>query len=179
MMGYALRPFLLGLLLLLASGTSLAQKTQGVTANAYKAQYFSEGLAWQTLWINKEQREQIEKILARSFKPFRIRYWEEHGRTGWIFEEIGKELPISVAVVIEENKIVDLTVLEFRESRGGEVVYPFFTGQFTSAKLEPGKTFGLDKDIDGITGATLSVRALKKVATLALYCDQQTGLAPQ
>ena len=173
MLGCALRPFLLGLLLLLASGTSFAQKTQGLTADDYKAQYFSEDLAWQTLWVNKEQRGQIEKILGRSFKPFRIRYWGEHGRTGWIFEEIGKELPITVAVVIEENEIIDLTVLEFRESRGGEVVYPFFTGQFTSSKLEAGKTFALDKNIDGITGATLSVRALKKIATLALYCDWQ------
>ena len=168
-------PFILGLFLLLVSGTGFAQKTQGLTADVYKVRYFSEGLAWKTLWINKEQREQIEAILGRSFSTFRIRYWGEEGRTGWIFEEIGKELPITVAVVIEEEKIIDLTVMEFRESRGGEVVYPFFTGQFLSAKLEAGETFGLDKNIDGITGATLSVRALKKIATLALYCDQQTG----
>ncbi|MBE9539475.1 MAG: FMN-binding protein, partial [Proteobacteria bacterium] len=46
--------------------------------------------------------------------------------------------------------------------------------QFNSAKLEAGKSYSLDKNIDGITGATLSVRALKKIATLALYCDRQT-----
>jgi len=132
----ALRPFLLGfcLLLLLASGPGFAQKTKGLTADAYKEHYFSEDLAWQTLWINKQQREQIEGILARSFKPFRIRYWGEDGRTGWIFEEIGKELPITVAAVIEEGEIIDLTVLEFRESRGGEVGYPFFTGQVNPAE---------------------------------------------
>ena len=173
----ALRPFLLGLCLLLASGSGFAQKTQRISADIYKTQYFDESLAWQTLWINKEQREQIEAVLGRSFKPFRIRYWGEDGRTGWIFEEIGKELPITVAVVVEEGEIIDLTVLEFRESRGGEVVYPFFTGQFTSAKLQVGKTYRLDKNIDGITGATLSVRALKKIATLALYCDWQTRLS--
>ena len=166
--GRSLRPFLLGFCLLLASGPGFAQKTQQVSADNYKIQYFSEALAWQTLWINKDQREQIEGILGRSFNPFRIRYWGEDGRSGWLFEEIGKELPITVAVVVEEGEIIDLTVLEFRESRGGEVVYPFFTGQFTSAKLQVGKTYRLDKNIDGITGATLSVRALKKIATLAL-----------
>ena len=176
MIGRALRPFMLGLCLLLVSGLGFAQKSQGLTAEDYKAQYFSKTLGWQSLWINKEQREQIESIVGHSFKPFRIRYWGEDGRTGWIFEEIGKELPITVAVVVEEGEIIDLTVLEFRESRGGEVVYPFFTGQFNSAKLEAGNTYGLDKNIDGITGATLSVRALKKIATLALYCDQQAGL---
>ena len=174
--GRTLRPFLLGLCILFGSGAGFAQKSQQISADSYKAQYFSESLAWQTLWVNKEQRAQIESILGRSFKPFRVRYWEEQGRSGWIFEEIGKELPITVGVIVEQGEIIDLTVLEFRESRGGEVVYPFFTGQFTSAKLEAGKSYGLDKNIDGITGATLSVRALKKIATLALYCDRQTRL---
>ena len=175
----ALCPFLLSLVLVTVSGAGFAQESRGLGAKQYKAQYFSESLAWQTLWINQEQREQIESILGRSFNPFRIRYWGEDGRSGWIFEEIGKELPITVAVVVEGGEIIDLTVLEFRESRGGEVIYPFFTGQFSSAKLKPGKIYGLDKHIDGITGATLSVRALKKVATLALYCDKQIGSAPQ
>lgn len=168
-------PFLLCLGLLLASGLSFAQKTRGVTAEDYRAEFFSGEMAWQTLWVNKAQREQIEKILGHSFASFRVRYWGEGHRTGWIFEEIGKELPITVGVVVEEGEVIDLTVLEFRESRGGEVVYPFFTGQFIAAKLKEGKTYRLDKTIDGITGATLSVRALKKIAILALYCHQQSG----
>jgi len=167
---------LLCLCLTLASGLSFAQKMQGDTAEHYGAQYFSKNLSWQTLWINKEQRGHIEEILGHRFGPFRIRYWGEDHRTGWIFEEIGKELPITVGVIVEDGKIIDLTVLEFRESRGGEVVYPFFTGQFKQVQLKAGEPYALDKTIDGITGATLSVRALKKVATLALYCHQQTGL---
>lgn len=170
---------LLCICLLFGGGYSYAQSNAVITMQSYGARYFpSENNSWQTLWINSAQREQIQKILNHSFSQIRIRYWGEGGRTGWIFEEIGKELPITVGVIVEDEKIVDLTVLEYRESRGGEVVYPFFTGQFNAASLTQGKTYGLDKPIDGITGATMSVRALKKVATLALYCHEQTAFSP-
>jgi hypothetical protein len=166
---------LLCICLFLGAGHSYAQSGAVVTMENYGARYFpGENNSWQTLWINKAQRDQVEKILNHSFSQIRIRYWGQGSRTGWIFEEIGKELPITVGVIVEDEKIVDLTVLEYRESRGGEVVYPFFTGPVNAASLTQGKTYGLDKPIDGITGATMSVRALKKVATLALYCHQQT-----
>jgi Na+-translocating ferredoxin:NAD+ oxidoreductase RnfG subunit len=48
------------------------------------------------------------------------------------------------------------------------VRHPAFTQQFSDAKLENNK---LDRHIDGITGATLSVRAMTAVVTLALYLD--------
>ncbi len=57
-------------------------------------------------------------------------------------------------------------MLEFRESRGWEVRYPFFTRQFEDARLN-GKD-RLDRDIDSITGATLSVHAVTRVARVAL-----------
>ena len=62
-----------------------------------------------------------------------------------------------------------IKVLEFRESRGWEVRHAFFTDQFRAARLT--KDRNLDRDIDGISGATLSVRAMKKLAALALYLD--------
>ena len=169
---------LLCLCLFSGAGYSYAQTTAAIPMESYGARYFpGDNNSWQTLWINQAQREQVEEILNHSFSQIRIRYWGQGSRTGWIFEEIGKELPITVGVIVEDEKIVDLTVLEYRESRGGEVVYPFFTGQFNAASLTQGKSLGLDKHIDGITGATLSVRALKKVATLALYCHQQTAFS--
>ncbi len=169
---------LLCVCLLFGAGFSYAQSNAAITTESYGARYFpGDNNSWQTLWINKTQREQIEKILGHSFSQIRMRYWGQGSRTGWIFEEIGKELPITVGVIVEDEKIIDLSVLEYRESRGGEVVYPFFTGQFNAAGLTQGKAYGLDKPIDGITGATLSVRALKKIATLALYCHQQTAFS--
>jgi hypothetical protein len=73
---------------------------------------------------------------------------------------------------VNENALESIRVLAFRESRGWEVRYPFFTDQFSGIQLTPDRQ--LDRTVDGISGATLSVRALKKLARLALYLHQQT-----
>lgn len=104
-----------------------------------------------------------------------MRYWGEKHRTAWILEEIGKERPITVGLVIDNGRLETVKVLVFRESRGWEVRYPFFTDQFNGARLT--NEHGLDRSIDGISGATLSVRALKKLARLALFLHNQTPMA--
>ena len=73
--------------------------------------------------------------------------------------------------MVNAQGIERLRVLAFRESRGWEVRYPFFTDQFKGVGLTDGHA--LDKAIDGISGATLSVRALEKLARLALYLHDQ------
>jgi len=75
--------------------------------------------------------------------------------------------------VIKKGQIERIKVLIFRESRGWEVRYPFFTEQFSGARLI--KNYQRNQPIDGITGATLSVRALKKLARLSLYLEQERG----
>ncbi|MCK5189903.1 MAG: FMN-binding protein, partial [Methylococcales bacterium] len=47
--------------------------------------------------------------------------------------------------------------------------HDFFTDQFKQNSLKP--DLSLSQPIDGISGATLSVRELTKVAKLALYFD--------
>lgn len=148
-----------------------------MTVAEFQKTHFSAESSWQTLWVNKALRAEIEQILDHRFSTLRLRYFGEQQRTGWILEEVGKELPITVAVVVENDLIHSVHILEYRESRGGEVRYPFFTQQFKQAGLAKKDSYQLDKSIDGITGATLSVRALKKVATLALFCHQQTPFA--
>ena len=121
------------------------------------------------LWITKELKRDIKKILGHDLKVIRLRYWDNDEKTAWILEEIGRDKPITVGIVVKNSKIEQLNVLIFRESRGWEVKYPFFTDQFKQSFLvEENK---LDRKIDGISGATLSVNALTKVARLALYLD--------
>ena len=91
-------------------------------------------------------------------------------RTVWILERIGKELPITAGFVITDNKIESFKVLVFRESRGWEIRNDFFTRQFDGGQLiEKNK---LNHRIDNITGATLSVNAMKKLSRMALYLHQ-------
>jgi len=163
---------------LLVTAFSHAQRGQFLSAEQYRDQIFSAALPYQALWVNKEQRAQIEGILGHRFRGLRIRYWGRGQQSAWIFEEIGKELPITVGVSVEGNEIVDISILEYRETRGGEVRYPFFTSQFKGLTLQAKEDrFVLSGGIDGITGATLSVKALQKVATLALFCHQLSPYA--
>ena len=119
-----------------------------------------------TLWLTGELRESVEKILGHKYGALRIRYWFDDEKSVWILDEIGKELPITIGVTIHDGAIKDVRVLEFRESRGWEVKYPFFTDQFLDARLSSAQR--LDRRIDGITGATLSVRAVTRIARVAL-----------
>ncbi len=132
----------------------------------------------ETLWVDKTLKQDIAESIDYQFHALRIRYWGVGERTAWVLEEVGKEEPITMGVVVEGDKILALRVLVYRESRGDEVKHGFYTRQFDHARLEEHrKGYRLSKDIDGITGATLSVRATKKVAKLALLLHQQTPYA--
>lgn len=122
-----------------------------------------------TLWLTEAMQERVAGILGHKYPAMRLRYWEHEKRGAWILEEIGKEEPITAGIVVDSGKIERMRVLIFRESRGDEVRYPFFTRQFEGAELKP--DMRLDRHIDAISGATLSVRALERLARLALYLD--------
>lgn len=124
-----------------------------------------------TVWITKDKKQVISDILQHPPAFIRVKYWQHGTKTAWIMNEIGKEKPITVGVVIEAGHITQLKVLTFRESRGWEVSRDFFTRQFNSTSITP--NLKLDQTIDGISGATLSVRALKKIARITLYLEQQ------
>ncbi len=127
----------------------------------------------QLLWISKAIRPQVEKILQHKAGFLRTRYWQNAAKSVWILDETGKTKPITVAVIIEQQKIAQLKVLAFRESRGWEVKHDFFTQQFEQIGLND--DLRLTQSIDGISGATLSVRALTKMAQLALFFDKKVN----
>lgn len=118
-------------------------------------------------WIKKDIREKVIQILHHKPGFLRTRYWQSNDKSVWIINEIGKTKPITVAIVVQDNKIKFIKVLAFRESRGWEVRHDFFTHQFKQNTLN--NNLKLNKPIDGISGATLSVRALTKTAKLALF----------
>lgn len=121
------------------------------------------------LWLKGEVKEEMQKILGRKPGGLRMRYWRDLERTVWILEEIGKTQPITTGISVRSGEIERVQVLIYRESHGWEVRYPFFTDQFRGMRLETDQT--LSEHVDGISGATLSVRALTTLARLALRLD--------
>ena len=125
------------------------------------------------LWLSGERRSAVRQLLGHDYSALRLRYWCQAGRSAWILDEIGKDLPITVGIIIEKNYIKNLRVLTYRENRGGEVVTASFTDQFNHAAIE--ETKQLDVRIDGISGATLSVQALTRLATMALFLNTESS----
>ncbi len=122
------------------------------------------------LWLLGDIKKGAAAILGEKPAQLRVRYWKEKQKTAWILEEVGKEKLITVGLVIDHNKLHQIKVLAFRESRGWEVKETFFLQQFSQAQLT--SELQLDRSIDGISGATLSVRVLKKLSRLALFYHQ-------
>lgn len=123
----------------------------------------------QVLWVTKDIAKQAEKILGHTHGQLRQRYWKDNTKSAWIFDEIGKEEPITAGFVVSDGKILQVRVLTYRESRGGEVRYPVFLKQYEGVALQADAY--LNRNIDGISGATLSVNAMNRMARLALYFD--------
>ena len=119
------------------------------------------------LWLLGDIKKGVEDILGEKPSQLRVRYWQKNKQTAWILEEIGKEKLITVGLLVENDQLRQIKVLAFRESRGWEVKESFFLEQFFQIKLTP--ELKINRSIDGISGATLSVSALTKMARLALF----------
>jgi len=159
------------LLLPLIGGTSVAGGVYQTPEAFLEEAFAGEVPEPQVLWLRGEVKAGVERILGHRYPSLRIRYWQRGPRSAWILEEIGKEQPITAGIVVDSGRIERIRVLVFRESRGWEVRHEFFTRQFDQAGLD--EEDRLDRHIDNVSGATLSVRAMKKLARLALFLDRQ------
>lgn len=170
---------LMGLALLIASLAShVYADVQYLTPEQFLAQAFDAGVPKpELLWLAKDIAQQSEKILGHAPMQLRQRYWRIGDKSVWIFDEIGKEEPITAGFVISAGKISQVRVLTYRESRGWEVRYPAFLKQYQGAELQPDNY--LNRSIDGISGATLSVNAMNRMARLALYFDRVSRMGAQ
>lgn len=154
--------------------TFTAAQSQGIylEPEAFLQETFPQAVpAPEAVWVIGETKEDVTAIMGHELGQLRVRYWAEDDRSAWILEEIGKEEPITTGIVVNDGKLERIEVLIFRESRGWEVRHDFFTGQFKGAQLSEDRE--LDRPIDSISGATLSVGALTKLARLALYLHNE------
>ncbi len=164
------------LLSLISSSAALAGGTYQQPADFINEIFDNKPPKAEVLWLNKDLKKQITEILNHKYKGLRVRYWQQQKKSAWVLDEIGKEKSITAGFVINNSQIERVKILVFRESRGWEVRHDFFTDQFKQAKLKGGHQ--LDKTIDNISGATLSVRAVRKLAQIALLLDQKVQQKP-
>jgi FAD:protein FMN transferase len=84
-----------------------------------------------------------------------------------VMNEIGKSEPITFMVAVSsEHRVVDILVMVFRESRGGEIREARFLRQFKGKKGSDALT--VNRDIVNYSGATLSSKAIARGVKRAL-----------
>ena len=170
-MGFIRTGFVSTILVLAAGFIPVARAEVYLEPDKFIEECFSGEPEQKMLWLKKELKEELKEILGHPYKGLRIRYWEQNGRTAWILDEIGKVEPITAGFLVEKGRLINMQVLIYRETHGWEVKYPFFSKQFKGLRLRGNR--GLDKKIDGISGATLSVNALVRMSELALFLDAE------
>jgi hypothetical protein len=164
-----------------AARSPLAALAFALVATAARGEVYQEPAAFITevfgslpaprvLWLTRDLQAEAAVILGHAPAQLRQRYWSEGRKSVWILEETGKEELITAGFVVVDGRIDHVRVLVYRESRGQEVRQSSFLKQFKDAKLAQGNR--LDRDIDGIVGATLSVGAMERMARLALLFDR-------
>jgi hypothetical protein len=129
--------------------------------------------AVQRLWLTPDMQTKITQLVGAPYQQTVIRYWQdpqEATRLLFILEAIGKEDWITAGFVVQQLAMQNTQVLVYRETRGGEIQSIGFLQQFRQLQMRDQQ---LSRHIDGITGATLSVRAMTKMSKLALYFAEQ------
>ena len=124
--------------------------------------------AVQTLKLSQEECETAHTLLGRAV-PQNVFCWSQDGQTVWILETRAKSGKIRAGFLIRDGRICRTQILEYSESRGRQVCSERFLDQFTGTFLRADRK--LSRDIDGYTGATLSVRAVGNLARTALFLE--------
>jgi thiamine biosynthesis lipoprotein ApbE/Na+-translocating ferredoxin:NAD+ oxidoreductase RnfG subunit len=133
-----------------------------------------EADAWreEALTLTPEQRQEVEQRLGSKIRDTRYAVWiasrqGEPAGYGVVLNVIGKEQPITFMVAVSPSGVIlGIEVLIYRESQGAEVRAASFMRQFVGKTLEA--PLKLHRDIDSISGATLSSRSTTFAAKKAL-----------
>lgn len=157
-----------------------AQATDYLSVEAAQSLMFAEADSFipAQLMLNDTQKEAIKKLSGVRVRDALQQVWRvSKGGTqlGWFYVDnvIGKHELITYALATDvTGKVLSIEVLSYRETHGGQVRNPVWRQQFSGKTVQD--AFKLNKDIDNISGATLSCRNLtdgikRLLATQFLY----------
>lgn len=119
--------------------------------------------------LSKEQAAAIEKASGVSVRDRDLRRWRVSGGGWFIVDQVvGRHDFIPYALALDaDGAVKGIEILEYRETFGGQVREPAWRAQFTGKRA--GAALELKKDIQNISGATLSCRHLADGIKRVLY----------
>jgi len=138
--------------------------------------YFDSGITFEKIkfTIPKEIKNKVERENRQRFYGDFVYVWKvyqsgNHTATAILDNVIGKSLPITFLVLInEKGEIIGSEIVRYREPYGGAVQEKSWLRQFTGRN--DNSSFEVGRDINTISGATISVNSvstgIKKVVML-------------
>ena len=111
-------------------------------------------------------KKEIQYSVRQKFFRDKIHFWKINIEKDIVYtaildNTIGKSMPITFLVIISnEGNILDTEIIKYREPYGGEISNKKWTSQFIGKNIK--SNFIIGKDIQGITGATISVHSVNK-----------------
>lgn len=168
----------------LAPASALGAQTFLTEADAPKAIFpESTRAAKKTLELSDAEADQVGRGLGRRLASKAYPYLEvagPHGDLGAVFmlDVLGQNEPITFAVGVDaKGELKDLQVMVYREAHGEAIEEKRFRRQFVGKKLAD--PIALGKDIDAVSGATISSRsatfAARKGLALAQVLQQRAA----
>ena len=118
------------------------------------------------LKLDKQMKKDVENKVKQKFYQDKLYYWtilQSDTTIAYAFLDnvIGKSMPITFMVILNiDGDIINTNVVKYREAYGGEVGNKGWLQQFINFNNNSDYTIG--KDIDGISGATISVKSMSK-----------------
>ena len=119
-----------------------------------------------TLKLENKIKSKIQTLSKQNFYRDKLYYWKVSYNDStiayaFIDNVIGKSMPITFMVILGINgNIINTTIIKYREAYGGEIQNLGWLAQFNNRNNQSSYIVG--KDIDGISGATISVNSVSK-----------------
>ena len=107
----------------LALGLPLRAETVYETVHDFVRRAFGEAPPGPAVvWLSGVRKVAIRELLGHDYPALRVRYWCRAARSAWVLDEIGKDLPITVGVIVERRRI------GFQRGRGDSRRFEDFFG---------------------------------------------------
>lgn len=161
------RYFLLFVLLVSPLGQVGASEIKQRSQELITKQFGTETtMNFRKLDLTPDSKKRIEIMVGQRFFRNSIYTWKisiNNTTVGYALLDnvIGKSLPITFLVIFNlEGIILSTHVVKYRESIGGEISNWRWNRQFSGRNYQ--SSFSVGNDIDGISGATISVNAMTR-----------------
>ena len=148
---------------ILLGGSPIRDATENYITSQFED---SISVKMHTLVLDTELKALVQNKVKQRFYRDELYYWTISNNDTTIAyalmdNVLGKAMPITFLVILNNGgSILATEVIKYREAYGGEVGNKNWLAQFTNSTDT--SQFKVGKNIDGISGATISVNSLSK-----------------